>query len=101
MSGKPATPREKASTSSNTDPVAKAGDYKSIAARYAKAKALKEKEDAIAKKKARDGGKLNGQILGNRKVKGPMTAAERMNKRREDIFRKAWNLSLGFFIWLL
>ena len=45
----------------SADPIAKAGEYKSIAAQYAKAKALKESEDTAAGKKAGGVGEKNGQ----------------------------------------
>lgn len=101
MPAKSATLRKEASIPATTDPVAKAGDYKSIAAQYAKAKALKEKEDADAKKNAGGVGRLNGQLYGKSNAKGPVTDADRMNKRKEGIFKKAWNSKLGFFVWLL
>jgi hypothetical protein len=102
MPGKPATPKKEASTPSTTDPVAKAGDYKSIAAQYAKAKALKEKEDAAAAvKKAGGVGKVKGRALERSSAKAPITDGERINKRKEGVFKKTWNSSLGFFFWLL
>src|ERR1700730_4287784 len=98
MPGKPATAKNEASIQHATDPVAKAGDYKSIAAQYAKAKALKEKEDAVAKKEAV--GVMNGQSSGGNTAKGPMTDAERLNKGKEGLFKKSWVSSMGFFVWL-
>jgi len=102
MPAKPATPKKEASIPSTTDPVAKAGDYKSIAAQYAKAKAQKEKEDAAASKNKVSGvGKVNGQALGGNNAKASMTDLERINNRKEGVFKKTWNSSLGFFVWLL
>jgi GPI ethanolamine phosphate transferase 3 subunit O len=102
MPTKPATPRKEASIPSTSDPVAKVGDYKSIAAQYAKAKALKEKEDtAAAKNKSGGVRKVNGQASGGNNAKAPMTDSETINKRKEGVFKKAWNSSLGFFVWLL
>jgi len=102
MPAKPATLKKEASVPFTTDPVGKAGDSKSIAAQYAKAKALKEKEDAAAaEEKAGAMGKVNGQAAGRNKAKAPMTDSERINKRKEGLFKKTWNSSLGFFVWLL
>jgi hypothetical protein len=85
-----------------TDPVAKEGDYKSIAAQYAKAKALKEKEDASAALKkfgrVREG---MGQSALGKDEKAPRTATEQINKAKAGIFKKTWTSSLGFFFWLL
>lgn len=101
MPPKPATPKKEAPIPSTTDPVAKAGDYRSIAAQYAKAKALKEREDAAAKEKAGAVGKVNGLAAGGNKAKAPMTDSVRINRRKERVFKKTWNSSLGFFVWLL
>ena len=102
MPRKPATSKKEATIPPTTDPVAKPGDYKSIAAQYAKAKALKEKEDtAAAKEKAGGAGKVNGQASGGNNAKAPMTDSERINKRKEGVFKETWNSSLGFFVWLL
>jgi hypothetical protein len=101
MPAKPATPNKKASIPSTTDPVAKPGDYKSIAAQYAKAKALEVKEDAAAKERAGAVGKINEQTAGGNKAKAPVTDSERINKRKGGVFKKTLNSSLGFFVWLL
>lgn len=102
MPAKPATPKKEAPIPSTTDPIAKAGDYKSIAAQYAKAKALKEKEDAAAaNKKPGCVGKGNGQTLVGSNAEAPIADTERINKRKEGVFKKTWNSSLGFFFWLL
>ncbi len=99
MAPKTPTPKKEppALTSPVEDPVAKAGDYKSIAAQYARAKALKEKEDAAAAKKAA----LNGQGKRAGAAKGQMTDAEGINKRKEGAFKNSWNWAVGFFVWLL
>jgi len=102
MPAKSATPKKGAPIPSTTDPVAKAGDYKSIAAQYANAKALKEKEDAAAAiKRIRTVGKGNGQAYAGSNAKAPVTETERINRRKEGVFKKTWNSSLGFFFWLL
>jgi hypothetical protein len=102
MPAKPGTPKKEASIPLTTDPIAKAGDYKSIAAQYAKAKALKEKENAAAaKEKAGAMGKVNGRAAGRNNAKPPISDSERINKRKEGVFNKTWNSSLGFFVWLL
>jgi hypothetical protein len=102
MPAKSATPKKGAPIPSTTDPVAKAGDYKSIAAQYAKAKALKEKDDAAAAiKRIRTVGKGNGQAYAGSNAKAPVTETERINQRKEGVFKKTWNSSLGFFFWLL
>lgn len=98
MPPKSVTPKKSAPTSPLTDPVAKAGDYKSIAAQYAKAKAIKEKEDAEARKKPGGVGVVNGQVRGKDRA---LTDAERINKRQEAVFKRAWNWNVGFFVWLL
>jgi phosphatidylinositol glycan class O len=90
----------KAAAPAASDPVAKAGDYKSIAAQYAKAKALKDKEDA--EKARRD--ILSGKVPAG--AGGPlMTAGDRVKaetgKRKVGEFKKAWSWGMGFWIWLL
>jgi hypothetical protein len=104
MPVKSATPEKESSIPFTTDPVAKAGDYKSIAAQYAKAKALKKKKEedaAAAKEKGVVMEKVNGQAAGGNKAKASMTDSEMINKRKERVFKKTWNSSLGFFVWLL
>jgi hypothetical protein len=101
MPSKPATPKKETSIPSITDPVAKAGDYKSIAAQYAKAKSLKEKEDAAAAAAARDKAGGVGKVTGQANAKTPLTDSEKINKRKEGVFKKTWNSTLGFFVWLL
>lgn len=101
MPAKLATLRKEARIPSTTDPVAKAGDYKSLAAQYARAKALQEKEDAAATKQIATVGKGSGQTLLGSNAKGPITETETINKRKEGVFKKTWNSSLGFFFWLL
>jgi hypothetical protein len=70
------------------DPIAKAGDYKSIAAQYAKAKALKEKEDAAS----RTQGDANAKVA---------KEVEKLNKGKEGLFKESWNWAIAFYIWLM
>jgi hypothetical protein len=102
MPAKPAMPKAQSRILSNTDPVAKAGDYKSIAAQYAKAKALKEEEDAAAgTKQIGTTAKGNGRVPVGNNGKIPLTETERVNMRKESIFKKTWNSAFVFFVWLL
>lgn len=102
MPAKPAVSMKEPPIPPTTDPVAKTGDYKSVAAQYAKAKALMGKEDAAtAIKEAGGVEKGNGQALVGSNVKAPITDTERINKRKEGVFKKTWNSSLWFFFWLL
>jgi hypothetical protein len=98
MPPKSATPKKDDPTSPPADPVAKAGNYKSIAAQYAKAKAIKEREGAEARKKLGGVGVVNGQARGKDRA---LTDEERVNKRQEAVFKRAWNWNVGFFVWLL
>lgn len=98
MPPKPVAPKKDAPTSPPADPVAKAGDHKSIAAQYAKAKATKEKEDAEVRKKSGPVGVVNGQARGKDRA---LTDAESINRRQEAVFKRAWNWNVGFFVWLL
>jgi phosphatidylinositol glycan class O len=65
------------------------GNYNSIAAQYARAKAAK---DAEGKKKV-DG------ILDSRGK--PKNVAERLNEFKAGRFTKDWGWVVGFFVWLL
>ncbi|TAQ83832.1 hypothetical protein B7494_g7844 [Chlorociboria aeruginascens] len=65
------------------------GDYKSVAAQYVRAKAIKDAEDA-----AKEKGVLNGK--GAKK-----TAADKLNERKAERFRREWAWVAGFFVWLL
>jgi phosphatidylinositol glycan class O len=94
-------PRADSQTLAPTDPVAKVGDYKSIAAQYAKAKALKEKEDAAAVKKTLGAGKPIALATGGAVANGSLTDVEKLNKKKEKGFKHAWNWHLGFFVWML
>jgi phosphatidylinositol glycan class O len=68
-------------------PKAAPGDYNSIAARYARAKAAKEAED-----KVKAGGKQGG---------ASKTVLQKINDRKSTKFRVEWYWVLGFFVWLL
>lgn len=64
-----------------------------VAALMARAKAIKEKDEAQKARKAQ-----------NALPKAPekeLSAVERRNKEKTRQFRWAWAWSLGFFIWLL
>ena len=98
MPAKSVTPKKVSPIFPPADPVAKAGDYKSVAAQYAKAKAIKEEQDAKASKKPGGVGAVNGQVKGTDRE---LTGAERVNKRQEAVFKRAWNWNVGFFTWLL
>jgi GPI ethanolamine phosphate transferase 3 subunit O len=83
-------------------PKAAPGNYNSIAAQYARAKAAKEKED---EKKV--GGILAGFGLGGgddegrRGKKEGKGAFERLNEEKERRFRGEWGWVVGFWVWLL
>lgn len=77
------------------------GDYKSIAAQYARAKAIKEKEDAAKRK---DDQLVENILADNglsRENKVQLTAVEKINQRKTSEFKSAWNWTAGFFLWLL
>lgn len=71
-----------------------AGDptsYAEVSALYAKARALKEKEEAEAlARRQRD--ERKGREL---------SVAEKRNAVKTRVFKKAWGWSMGFFGWLL
>lgn len=71
------------------------GDYNSIAAQYARAKAAKDAED----KKKVDGILKDNGILDRRGK--PKNAAERLNDFKAGRFTKDWAWVVGFFVWLL
>jgi hypothetical protein len=74
-----------AAPSSAADPLPSPGSRASVAALFAKARALKEKGDA--------------KELARRQREG--SAAERRNEGKARVFRRAWGWSVGFFAWLL
>lgn len=69
------------------------GNTTSIAARYARAKALKDAEEAA-------------KVKGNPKEKGldmhlkPKNAAEKLNQEKAHNFKREWGWAVGFFTWL-
>jgi phosphatidylinositol glycan class O len=71
------------------------GNYNSIAAQYARAKAAKEAED---KKKV--DGIINDRGILDRRGK-PKNAAERLNEFKAEKFTKDWGWVVGFFVWIL
>lgn len=77
-----------------TVPKPVAGDYNSIAAQYARAKAAKDAEDA---KKVAGMMKENG--LGPQKEQ--KTTLERLYERKAATFKREWCWVVGFFVWLL
>ncbi|KAH8821487.1 hypothetical protein F5884DRAFT_768040 [Xylogone sp. PMI_703] len=76
-------------------PVPAPGDYKSIAAQYARAKALKEEEDAAKAVKAENAGRGIVKTVGGR------SPIERLNKYKASRFSTQWAWIMGFFLWLL
>jgi hypothetical protein len=72
-----------------TYPVPRAGDSKSIAAQYARAKALREREE-------RGKGKWKGK--GGEVVK---SEGEERNIRKQRAFGRTWMAGWGFWAWLL
>src|SRR5271155_2554073 len=73
-----------------TIPKAAPGSYNSIAAQYARAKAIKDAEDA-----AKDKG-MGPESKGKSK-----TAIERLNERKAGRFSREWGWVVGVFVWLL
>ncbi len=86
-----ADPKPKTATPSIPKPAP--GDYTSIAAQYARAKAQKDAED---KRKVEQLMQQNG--LGKPKEK---SAIEVLNERKAGRFKREWIWGLGFFVWLL
>lgn len=78
-------------------PKAAPGNYNSIAAQYARAKAAKEKEER-EREERNVGGILTGFGLGGGDGKGTF---ERLNEVKELRFRGEWGWVLGFWVWLL
>ncbi len=78
-------------------PVPKAvpGNYNSIAAQYARAKAAKDAED----KKKVDGLLRDNGILD--RTGKPKISSERLNEFKSTRFTKDWGWVVGFFVWLL
>jgi len=74
-------------------PKAAPGSYTSIAAQYARAKAVKDAEDAA---------KVNGILKDHGYVKPkPKSPVERLNERKRQRFDREWGWTVGFFLWLL
>ena len=70
------------------------GNINSIAAQYARAKALKDAEDEAKVK----------HILKERGLdtpKKPWNPVEALNERKADYFKKEWGWVVGVFVWLL
>jgi phosphatidylinositol glycan class O len=70
------------------------GNVNSIAAQYARAKALKD---------ARDASKVRGMMEDSgldmhKRQKNPV---ERLNEKKVDNFKREWGWVVGFFAWLL
>lgn len=83
-------------TNSNVMPPSgnsKAGAQDPVAALMAKAKALKEKDDAQKARKSSNAIPKAGEEQ--------MSVIERRNREKTRQFRWAWLWSLGFFGWLL
>ena len=79
-------------------PRAAPGDYTSIAAQYARAKALKDEEDRRKLGPGDGEGKKPQELNVNGK---PKTILERLNERKAKKFRVEWYWVVGFFVWLL
>jgi phosphatidylinositol glycan class O len=78
-------------------PKAAPGDYNSIAAQYARAKALKDEED-----RARlEGGKGKSKAEELRASGKPKTILEKLNEGKAKRFRVEWYWVVVFFVWLL
>lgn len=71
------------------------GNYNSIAAQYARAKAAKDAED----KKKVDGIMKDHGILDGRGK--PKNVAQRLNEFKAGRFTKDWGWVVGVFVWLL
>jgi len=89
------SPAPKAPTASTSVPKAAPGNYNSIAAQYARAKAVKDAED---KKKLEAATVQNMIGKGNAKRKSTI---ERLNERKKERFGREWIWGVGFFIWIL
>jgi phosphatidylinositol glycan class O len=70
------------------------GDVNSIAAQYARAKALKDAEDAA---KVRGVMKDSGLDI-HKRHKNPV---ELLNEKKVENFKREWGWIVGFFVWLL
>jgi hypothetical protein len=75
-----------------SNPLPTPEDYKSIAAQYTRAKALKEMEDREARKMA-----LMARLPPSEEDKLKAELAS----RKMRIFKRAWMWSTAFFTWLL
>lgn len=67
-----------------------AGQNVAVAALYAKARAIKEKEDQAKRLKEAAG-----------KPARELTVAEKRNAEKAKVFKRAWGWGIGFFAWLL
>lgn len=70
------------------------GDVNSIAAQYARAKALKDAEDSA---KVRGMMKESGLDM-HKRSKNPV---EWLNEKKVGNFKREWGWIVGFFVWLL
>jgi phosphatidylinositol glycan class O len=77
-------------------PKAAPGNYNSIAAQYARAKAIKDAED---KAKAEEIMQENGLGLDGKELK--KSVVERLNERKGGRWMREWGWVVGFFVWLL
>ncbi len=71
------------------------GNPNSVAAQYARAKALHDARDAKEKEKVR--GIMEEAGLGGKKK----TVVERFNERKRGRFAREWIWVVGFFCWVL
>lgn len=70
------------------------GNQTSIAAQYARAKALQDAADAKRVNRMLADGGLNAQGK-------PKSPVERLNERKAGEFQREWGWVVGFFVWLL
>jgi phosphatidylinositol glycan class O len=70
------------------------GNVDSIAAQYARAKAVKDAEDAA---KVKDILKQRGLDMRQK----PKNSVELLNEKKGDFFRTEWGWVVGVFTWLL
>lgn len=75
-------------------PKAAPGEYKAIAAQYARAKAIREEEERA---------RLRAKMLerGEKQEKSAKSVLEKINERKAAAFRVEWYWVVGFFVWLL
>ena len=75
-------------------PKAVPGAYNSIAAQYARAKAIQDAEDEQTARQIRESQALN-------KRGKPKSTMERLNEKKEERFKREWIWVVVFFLWLL